>query len=243
MGNPEYPGATSTNGANWVDYFTYTFNESLVLTANIAAGGATVDKELIAPGLPPDSLRSLKNQMVEQFPAIYGHHPAEYAWKADSSIFIIWIGLNDIHNADEETQHLFPTVFERFAEYVDVLYQNGARNIMFMNIPPIERAPLAEVIDTYDDWHRWVAGWNTNLTDLAWNLTRTYPDATVFLFDTFKLYDDVMNDPCLFPESCGFEVTTKFCPMCKSREWTNTRRTDFHRCIQRAYSYFQARRV
>ncbi|QIW99443.1 hypothetical protein AMS68_004961 [Peltaster fructicola] len=212
IGNPPYPGAAACNGANWVGYFTTVFNESLVLTLNMAAGGATVDMDLIAPGVPHSTLRSLKTQIVEQFPALYGKPPETYPWTADSSIFIIWIGLNDIHNADEETQHNFPAEFVEYAAYADLLYQTGARNIMFMNIPPIERAPLAEIIDTYDDWHLWVAGWNANLTSLVYNFRAHHPDATVFLFDTFKLYDDVMNEPCLFPESCGFEVTTKFCP-------------------------------
>ncbi|KAJ8609977.1 hypothetical protein MRB53_038817 [Persea americana] len=86
--------------------------------------------DLISPGVSKATLRSLKTQIVEQFPVLYGHHPESYPWQADTSLFIIWIGLNDIHNADNVTELVFPAIFEEFAKYTDVLYQNGAKNIM-----------------------------------------------------------------------------------------------------------------
>ena len=49
LGNPPYPGYTSSNGPNWVDYLTVKYNQSLVETYNIAFGGATIDSDLVAP--------------------------------------------------------------------------------------------------------------------------------------------------------------------------------------------------
>ncbi len=40
LGNPPYPGFTAVGGQNWVDYVTTVDNTSLVLTYNLAYGGA-----------------------------------------------------------------------------------------------------------------------------------------------------------------------------------------------------------
>lgn len=52
LGNPNYPGYTSSNGPNWVDFLTVKYNESQVLTCNLAYGGATFESALAAPNLP-----------------------------------------------------------------------------------------------------------------------------------------------------------------------------------------------
>ncbi|KAH7000962.1 hypothetical protein EDB80DRAFT_879075 [Ilyonectria destructans] len=48
--NPSYPGRTSANGPNWVDYRTVRYNDSHVLSYDLAAGGSTVDNSLINNG-------------------------------------------------------------------------------------------------------------------------------------------------------------------------------------------------
>ena len=45
MGNPDYPGFTSSNGPNWIDFLTTTYNATFVKTINLAVGGATVDTD------------------------------------------------------------------------------------------------------------------------------------------------------------------------------------------------------
>ena len=50
-----------------------------------------------------------------------------------------------------------------------------------------------------------------NVTALTKNFTETYNETSTFFFDAWRLFDDVMNDPCVFEESCGFEVTTGAC--------------------------------
>ena len=42
LGNPDYPGYTASNGPNWVDFLTTTYNETFLETINLAYGGATV---------------------------------------------------------------------------------------------------------------------------------------------------------------------------------------------------------
>ena len=38
LGNPAYPGYTASNGPNWVDFMTTTYNNSFMKTINLAYG-------------------------------------------------------------------------------------------------------------------------------------------------------------------------------------------------------------
>lgn len=215
FGNPDFPGAVSTNGPNWLGYFVTLYNETFVKALNIAAGGATIDMDLIAPEGPHEALRPFKMQVHDQFVPQFSNPPPEFGWRADDTLVIIWIGLNDLHNANDKTQQYFGIVWEEFADCVDQIYQAGVRNFLIMNVPPIERAPLAEIIHETDRWTGWVDAWNKNTTDLATNLTNTYPDTSMFIFDTYTAYDEAIDDPCTFPETCHYRDTTTFCWACK----------------------------
>lgn len=69
LGNPPYPGYTASNGPNWVDFLTTTYNATIVETVNLAYGGAVVDDRLIAQYLP--TVLSLRNQVEDEFLPLY----------------------------------------------------------------------------------------------------------------------------------------------------------------------------
>lgn len=174
LGNPAWPGKTSTNGANWIDYATYTYNESLILTANFAVGGATVDEDLIPPPMPHDfNKRGGLKYQIKEFSSLLADS-SRFEWHADSSLFVIWIGINDIHEAELNPQFrtLFPNIMEVYAAQVDLLYHLGARNFLFITVPPIEKAPIAVGKDDYIQ--NAVALFNQNVTQIADNFTATY---------------------------------------------------------------------
>lgn len=85
LGNPAFPGYTSSNGPNWVDFLTLTYNKTFVETVNLAYGGATVDSALVAPYLP--TVLSLKEQVEEEFLPTYSKKPKFFDWKSDDTIF------------------------------------------------------------------------------------------------------------------------------------------------------------
>lgn len=215
LGNPGWPGITSTAGPNWVGYLTYKFNDSVVLAANFAVGGATIDYKLIRQGVPHFGPSDFRAQIVNRFGGGYLNNDT-YAWQPDTSLFVIWMGINDIHEQDESTYDYFAEIFELFAARIDILYQYGARNFAFLNVPPLERAPLAGRVEgEYDRLLGLVTGWNKNLTSLVWNLTSTYEDVTAFVLDTYQLYNDVLAKPCVLPQSCELVVLEGYCPKCK----------------------------
>jgi len=97
LGNPPYPGDTSSDGPNWVGFLSTTYNESFILTYNFAYDGATVDSGLVPPYLP--TATSMKQQVQNEFLPIYGNQPSSTPWASDDSLFAFFIGINDIGNS------------------------------------------------------------------------------------------------------------------------------------------------
>lgn len=97
MGNPSYPGTTSTGGPNWVGILTTALNSSLVLTYSYAYPGAIIDPAIFEPGLP--GLLPLIDPIDGQFLAEggAGSKPSTSPWTSENSLFSVWIGLNEFY--------------------------------------------------------------------------------------------------------------------------------------------------
>lgn len=94
LGNPTYPGWTSSGGENWVDYLTTAYNNSEVFTYNYAYGGATIDSDLVTPYDP--SVISVTQQVQDQF---LPTQDSIAGWTGENALFSVWIGINDIGNS------------------------------------------------------------------------------------------------------------------------------------------------
>ena len=92
-----------------------------MLAFNYAVGGAMV--------------QNVRSQVID-FSSQVGKKPKWAPWKAENSLFVIWVGVNDNGiGLDPETQlkHLFETQ--------ELLFKAGARNLVFFNVPPMDRSP------------------------------------------------------------------------------------------------------
>lgn len=94
LGNPPYPGSTSSNGPNFVDFLTTTYNRSYIETYNLGFGGATVDP-LLVPSPYGDIVQSFKQQVQDKFLPTYGDKAA-VPWCSADSLFTIFFGINDV---------------------------------------------------------------------------------------------------------------------------------------------------
>lgn len=103
------------------------------------------------------------------------------------------------------------------------MYSEGARNFLFMNVPPVNRAPIfSSLNDTMRaDVGGWIGRFNYRLSSLAYYLSKRYPDATSFYFDTNFLFTLVLDDPTRFPETAGYRNSTAYCEA--YLEWVMTR--------------------
>lgn len=110
FGNPDYPGRTSSNGPNWIDFLTTTWNRTFVKTLNFAYGGATVDNDIIRTAFPTVSL---KQQINEEYIPLYSKRPGEFGWQPSSTLFAIFIGINDVN-----TGHSLPDKEKLYQEEI-----------------------------------------------------------------------------------------------------------------------------
>ncbi|KAL9623896.1 MAG: hypothetical protein Q9160_001888 [Pyrenula sp. 1 TL-2023] len=212
LGNPAYPGYTSSNGPNWVDYLTIKYNASTLLTYNLAYGGATVDSALVAQYLP--TVLDLSQQINDEFLPTYTPQNSTAQWSSSTSLFGIFIGINDVGNSYyAQNTTLNDAIFAEYSSLVDTLYGAGARNFLFLNVPPVDRSPLTTqqggdgaALEAAD-----IADFNGRIQGLASGLAKDEPDTAVFLFDDHTLFGNVLDDPSQFPETALYKDTETYC--------------------------------
>jgi hypothetical protein len=90
LGNPTFPGYTTSGGPNWIGYYITQYNSSPVYSYNFASGGATTDAKLVTPFAP--TVLSFVDQ-VNLY--LKSSKTAGFTrWNAANSIFAVWIGVN-----------------------------------------------------------------------------------------------------------------------------------------------------
>ncbi|KAK2787341.1 hypothetical protein FQN52_007245 [Onygenales sp. PD_12] len=228
FGNPAYPGYTSSNGPNWIDFLTTTYNDSFIQTYNLAYGGATVDSDLVAPYQP--TVLSLKDQVEDQFLPIYASKPSFAKWNSLNSLFAFWIGINDVVNSyASQNETLYDAVFDVYSELIDEIYEAGGRNFLFLDVPPVDRSPLtasqgqaAQNLEASS-----IEQWNSRLGELAEETQAQYENVKVLLFSTHSLFSKVLDDPSSYEETAVYKNTTAYCAEYENGtpEWTTFNET------------------
>lgn len=96
LGNPAYPGATSADGPNYVDFLTTTYNQSYIQTYNFGYGGSTIDPALVQSGFGP-TVQSFEQQVNDEFLPNYVDN-SDVPWASSDSLFSVFFGINDVTN-------------------------------------------------------------------------------------------------------------------------------------------------
>ncbi|KAK8115978.1 hypothetical protein PG984_012480 [Apiospora sp. TS-2023a] len=217
LGNPGYPGYTSSNGPNWVDYLTVKYNASLLQTYNLAVGGATVDSDLVKPYKP--EVLSVKQQVQDVFLPTYAASSASVQWTGGDSLFAFWIGINDVGNSywQDDTPSLNRQIFAVYADVVRRLYKDaGARNFLFLNVPPVDRSPLTvgQGATAIEREAADIAAFNALTAALAADLAaegKAKDKANVWTYDVDALFTEVLDRPAAYAATAGYVNTTGFC--------------------------------
>ncbi|KAF8447374.1 hypothetical protein L210DRAFT_3391445 [Boletus edulis BED1] len=208
--SPE-PGYTSSNGPNWVEFLTSTYNQTAVKTFNLAYGGATIDGALVPPYLP--TVLSIVDQ-VSEFNEHLASKPAGAQWDSTNSLFAIWIGINDVGNSAGWTNitqcEFYGTLMSRLFSQVHDLYNAGARNFLFLTVPPTNRAPLLleQGPQAAAQMGTGIADYNTQLTQSVRSFQANYTDlGSVTVFDTQPIFNTLLDEWQTF----GFVNVTGYC--------------------------------
>jgi len=215
LGNPAFPGFTASNGPNWVDFLTVEYNASLILTYNMAFGGATVDSSLVAPFEP--TVLSVAEQILDEFFPSYAASPSDAPWSPEDTLFAVFIGINDVGNSYGDgvpaSTTLNGLIFDVYSGLIQTLYNTGARNFLFLNVPPVNRSPLtkAEGAAAVAEEAADLIAFNADIANLASTLKETHTDTNVFTFDTNTLFNKVLDNPDSFPQTSIYKNVTDFC--------------------------------
>ena len=119
--------------------------------------GATVDSALVAPYLP--TVLSLKDQVQSEYLPNYGGRHPLVKWSAGSTLFGIWIGINDVGNTYwmqnatlyDEICRRYPRLSGRFAVITgDTVSPGNAGFLQLAGIPylakPFEPRQVTELV-------------------------------------------------------------------------------------------------
>ncbi|KAJ1311189.1 hypothetical protein OPQ81_009690 [Rhizoctonia solani] len=185
-----FPGYTWTEGEkpNWVGYLLNTWAyERPLLVHDFAMGGDTVRNMEVAINGPYQELISSRCKCNEH-------------WKAANSLFIFWIGINDLASLSDED-----SIKRRLKELfscVKTAYNTGARAFLFVDLPPINRAPLIVKNETFS---RNVGSrynlWNKNMNEMVQQFSEEHIDASCFQYSSFRLLTSILDNPTEY----GFE--------------------------------------
>ncbi|KAF2143108.1 carbohydrate esterase family 16 protein [Aplosporella prunicola CBS 121167] len=196
LGNPDFPGWTTSGGTNWIGHLVRDYNATSLYSFNLASGGATVDATLVKPYA--DTVLSLVDQ-VGQFSANLASKPDYAPWTSEDALFAVWLGVNDVGNSwygDDETT-LLGKIMDQYFNQTRTLYAAGARNFVFLGTPPVNRSPsmLEQSEDNQNGEAKVITQFNDLLKSRADTFVENHDDATVVVVDTQAPFNKVLDSP------------------------------------------------
>ncbi|KAF2456920.1 hypothetical protein BDY21DRAFT_386323 [Lineolata rhizophorae] len=199
LGNPEFPGWTTSGGRNWIGYLLSAFNSSVLWNYNFADGGATTSAELIEPYEP--TVQSFVDQ-VQLFRQGVSAHPYEAPWSSANTLFAVWMGVNDVGNGwyRDDWDGLVPQIMDVYFDQLDLMYDVGGRNFALLNVPPINRSPMMQEqgAASADSEADAITQYNAALSAAAAAWQSEHPGTNVVMVDTQRPFNTAMDDPSAY---------------------------------------------
>ncbi|KAI0798000.1 hypothetical protein C8Q75DRAFT_29356 [Abortiporus biennis] len=177
----DFPGLTYNEPSlpNWVGYLiTKYVSDHQILVFDYAVGGSTVS--------------GVKTRIERFFVPKLGNHPTHAPWEGIDTLFITWVGINDLmfmtkeESVDEALQKLFSAQ--------ETLYGTGARNFLFIDVPPTYRAPALPKKREGEKAAIFMH-WNHRLREHVANFKSAHPDAIALIFSSFELFTHILDNP------------------------------------------------
>ncbi|EIW87468.1 hypothetical protein CONPUDRAFT_134360 [Coniophora puteana RWD-64-598 SS2] len=172
-----FPGLTSNEPEepNWVGYLTKIYeSRGPKLIYDYALGG--------------DRVFGVRRQVQQWFLPDVGAHPDWAPWTSEDTLFITWIGINDCAWGGDYEEPM-----TRLFEYQEDLYAAGARNFLFIDVPPMHRAPAttSRSESRASNYERW----NDVLEDHVMGLAGDRADISAMIFSSWDTFTRVLDDP------------------------------------------------
>ncbi|PCH37995.1 carbohydrate esterase family 16 protein [Wolfiporia cocos MD-104 SS10] len=176
-----FPGKTYTEPEtpNWVGHLVTEYTHQPVLVYDYAHGGDGVDE--------------VCEQINYKFIPGVAAKPKWAPWQSTDTLFICWIGINDC--ASESGEAIREDVKRLFTEQ-ERLYKVGARNFLFIDVPPIHRSPIGLALQAAGQGGSFTYEvWNSQLKESIAQFSAAHSDATIFLFSSWDTFNRVLDNP------------------------------------------------
>jgi hypothetical protein len=92
------------------------------------------------------------------------------------------------------------------------VYASGARNFLFLDVPPVQKSPMSMKVPTgLISEATSIKDWGSRLGTMSNNLRAKHPDATVIEFSTYKLFESILNNTKAYKQTSGLTILDTFC--------------------------------
>ncbi|KIN08305.1 carbohydrate esterase family 16 protein [Oidiodendron maius Zn] len=194
LGNPQTTAQTTANGPIWPMHLSVVYNTTTTLLYDFAVSGASI---------PDGYTIEILNEYEPQYASQFGQGSAQ--WNGNNSIFASWISINDINwcsslfsSAPSNFSACLPPRLDMYFDLMASLYDSGARNYFFVNMPPLSRAPMVTQNgqDIIDNYREGVSLFNEKLfPEYVQTFTSTYNDVRTVIYDAFSLFSEILDNP------------------------------------------------
>ncbi|CAI7664489.1 unnamed protein product [Penicillium bialowiezense] len=101
---------------------------------------------------------------------------------------------------------LVPKLMAQYKSLMEKLYANGARKFLFLNVPPVSRAPLIlnQGTDVVKAHAAWLKSYNEGLKAMIDDFKAKNSGTTIVLYDSWTFMTKVLDSP----ETYGFPDAT-----------------------------------
>ncbi|KAJ6629304.1 hypothetical protein B0H10DRAFT_2160475 [Mycena sp. CBHHK59/15] len=175
----EFPGETYAEPGqpNWVGHLitNHSPNPNL-LVYNYAKGGSRVAQ--------------VKDQVQSMFRYHLGEKPDWAPWTSSDTLFLTWVGINDAAYGSDHADNM-----EKLFQVQEILYETGARNFLFINVPQCTDLPPQVITALKGRDGVSHINWNTELKKSAAHFSEAHPDTTVMIFSSWDTFTTVLDDP------------------------------------------------
>lgn len=196
--SPPYFEGRFTNGPVWIEdlvrsYYPNNSNQHLL---DYAFGGAGILEEQ-----DDDSeLFTLNREMDAYFLA--NHEKAD-----ENSLYVVWIGSNNYLGVPDDVEKSVGDVIRGMEHGLHRLVNNGAKQILVLNVPDLGRTPVARELDAVESLSYLAKRHNVLLEKLIINLKGQYPGVHWIYSDVNLVFDEMINNP----SDHGFTNITDTC--------------------------------
>ncbi len=197
-------GPTTSPSTNIIGNYAYQLNNALGFSmlapsstggTDYSYGGATTGGPQSLEGVNIPGMQAQVNSFINSNPT----NPA-------NNLYLLWGGANDILDAAEATgatassiDVAATTAATNVYGEISMLYQNGARDFIWLNLPNLELTPEGAGLSTAADLPTAVSDFNSSFNyDVSTIEAGTFPGMKLDAVDVSSLFNQLVADPAAY---------------------------------------------